>query len=263
MRNKVEKFPAMQLFTTSFVAETVHISNEKTGMYIKMLCFHWTKHAKPFSTNQAYSICNANDEKTRKLVNEVLDEFFITEPDGDDSWVNKKVVEELQYLINKYEEKSRSGALGGLAKSFFNGSKSVAPRLRPSPSPNDNILDSFETFWANITRKRGSKKKAWEIYKRTELEHFDPKELAGHFNRLAAKTNELKFIPHVSTWIREERWKDEETNKPVDIPEPKVIHNGIELKKVGEIGHHTEYSDGKGNVWLKHKFKDIPLELKK
>ena len=146
----------------------------------------------------------------------------------------------MQYLINKYEEKSRSGALGGLAKSFFNGSKSVAPRLRPSPSPNDNILDSFETFWANITRKRGSKKKAWEIYKRTELEHFDPKELAGHFNRLAAKTNELKFIPHVSTWIREERWKDEETNKPVDIPEPKVIHNGIELKKVGEIGHHTE-----------------------
>ena len=68
MRNKVEKFPAMQLFTTSFVAETVHISNEKTGMYIKLLCFHWTKHAKPFSTNQAYSICNANDEKTRKLV---------------------------------------------------------------------------------------------------------------------------------------------------------------------------------------------------
>ena len=92
MRNKVEKFPAMQLFTTSFVAETVHTSNEKTGMYIKLLCFHWTKHAKPFSTNQAYSICNANDEKTRKLVNEVLDEFFITEPDGDDSWVNKKVV---------------------------------------------------------------------------------------------------------------------------------------------------------------------------
>ena len=29
MRNKVEKFPAMQLFTTSFVAETAYISNEK------------------------------------------------------------------------------------------------------------------------------------------------------------------------------------------------------------------------------------------
>ena len=111
-------------------------------MYIKLLCFHWTKHAKPFSTDQAYSICNANDEKTRKLVNEALDEFFNTKPDGDDSWVNKKVVEELQYLINRYEEKSRSGSLGGQAKTFLS-SKSVAPRPSPSPSPNDNILDSF------------------------------------------------------------------------------------------------------------------------
>ena len=87
--------------------------------------------------------------------------------------------------------------------------------------------------------------------------------MAVHYNRLAAKTNDDKYIPHVVTWLRQERWKDEETNKPVFIPEPKVVHNGIELKKLGEFGQHVEYSDGKGNVWLKHKWRDIPLELKK
>ena len=47
---ETNKFHALQLFTDTFTAETVHLSNEQVGIYIRLLCFAWTKNTKPFST---------------------------------------------------------------------------------------------------------------------------------------------------------------------------------------------------------------------
>ena len=43
------KLPSLPLFTDTFTAETVHLTNEQVGIYIRLLCFAWTKNAKPFN----------------------------------------------------------------------------------------------------------------------------------------------------------------------------------------------------------------------
>ena len=50
MEEKTNKFHALQLFTDTFAAETVHLTNEQVGIYIRILCFAWTKNAKPFKS---------------------------------------------------------------------------------------------------------------------------------------------------------------------------------------------------------------------
>ena len=50
MEKETNKFHALQLFTDTFAAETVHLTNEQVGIYIRLLCFAWTKNTKPFTT---------------------------------------------------------------------------------------------------------------------------------------------------------------------------------------------------------------------
>ena len=39
MEEGKNKFHALQLFTDTFIAETVHLSNDQVGIYIRLLCF--------------------------------------------------------------------------------------------------------------------------------------------------------------------------------------------------------------------------------
>jgi hypothetical protein len=40
------KLPSLPLFTDTFVAETTHLTNKQIGMYIRILCWSWTKKGK-------------------------------------------------------------------------------------------------------------------------------------------------------------------------------------------------------------------------
>ena len=71
------KFHALQLFTDTFTAETVHLTNEAIGIYIRLICFSWTKNTKPFTTESAYRICQCIDNNCYINVYEILEEFFI------------------------------------------------------------------------------------------------------------------------------------------------------------------------------------------
>ena len=45
MTTEINKFHALQLFTDTFSAETVHLTNEAIGIYIRLICFCWTKNS--------------------------------------------------------------------------------------------------------------------------------------------------------------------------------------------------------------------------
>jgi len=77
MDKETNKFHALQLFTDTFAAETVHLTNEAIGIYIRLLSFCWTKNAKPFKTESAYRICQCRTDDCHIQVYEVLEEFFI------------------------------------------------------------------------------------------------------------------------------------------------------------------------------------------
>ena len=245
-----QKLPSMPLFTDKFIAETVHLTNEAIGIYIRLLCFSWTKKSKPFSQPEAYKICQARLDEEKDIIDLVLKEFFQLNSTG---YTHKRVKEEYDYLTEYYQKKSISGKRG--ADSRWNGNANGKSKASiPIPIPNNNIYDDFTVFWQELRLKKGSKKNAAKMYKR-ECECQHPKKLSDSYNKMVGTIQDKQFVPYVSTWLNQRRFEDEINNKPKEIVIPPETYNGIVLKRHGEFGDQIEFIDDKGNKYQKHKFK--------
>lgn len=227
MERVVTKFHAMQLFTDTFAAETVHLTNEQVGIYIRLLNFHWTKNAKPFTANQAKRICQCKSAECDFQVDEILREFFVYN-ETDENWTHKRVVQEYEYLIAKYKRKSEAGRKGGVASS-----KKQAPIPIPKPIPNNNIYHStFEFLWKSLVRKRGSKYKSYQLWQKLETDMPNVEETAKIYNFQIKSIEDDKFVPHFSTWLSQRRWEIEDKPQIPDLIE--------RLKKLGYLHKGSE-----------------------
>ena len=243
------KLPSLPLFTDTFTAETVHLSNYKIGVYIRLLCFAWTKNVKPFSTEVAFQICHCRDNECKLEVGEVLEEFFTNTDKG---WVHKRLLKEYEYLQGYYGKRSEAGKKGMAKRWDGVNNKTITPIPNPIPIPNNN---NFEIFWDRLSNKRGSKKMAKTKYEK-ECKDQNPEELADIFNYFSNKIKDKTFIPHVSTWINQRRFEDEDVKIPQkkDII-PTKLADGRIYKTVGSYGNYFEILID-GEKWYKHKFKD-------
>ena len=222
MEESKNKFHALQLFTDTFAAETVHLTNEQVGIYIRLLCFAWTKNAKPFTTNSAYRICQCIDHVCTSKVDDVLNEFFVGKENGDSGtlahgveWTHKRLVKEHEYLTAKYKKRSEAGKKGGLATS-----KNKAPIPIPSPIPNINKYDPlFEKLWSLLDRKKGSKFKAHQIWIKSYdlINGIKEDELAKIYNQQIKNIEDDTFIPHFTTWLNQRRWENENNQEIPDL----------------------------------------------
>ena len=234
MTKETNKFHALQLFTDTFTAETVHLTNDAIGIYIRLLSFAWTKNTKPFKEKDAFRICQCIDDECELKVMEVLKEFFIiSELDGQFSFTHKRLVQEHAYLVDKYHRRSEAGKKGGLAKRENATSKNVAPIPSPSPSPKDNIYDQdFEQLWSLLHKKKGSKYKAYGYWlKFNNFINLDIENVARIYNNQIKGIEDTKFIPHFATWLSQRRWEIEDDNNEMpDLIDRLVnlgyIHNG-------------------------------------
>ena len=222
MTKETNKFHALQLFTDTFTAETVHLTNEAIGIYIRLLCFAWTKNAKPFTTENAYRICQCKNEEDEFGVDCILEEFFqlthIEEPNPISAWTQKRLMHEHEYLTNKYNARAEAGKKGGLAKRDLATSKTQAPIPIPKPIPSNNIYDlEFEKLWNNLYKRRGSKFKAYKEFKKINIEEITNDQMARMYNNQIKEIEDVKFIPHFSTWLSQRRWEIEENNQIPDL----------------------------------------------
>ena len=239
MEREINKFHALQLFTDTFAAETVHLTNKQVGIYIRLLCFSWTKNAKPFTTESAYRICQCIDDNCRLEVDEILIEFFII-GENKDSWTHKRLVQEHEYLTAKYKKRSEAGKKGGLAKS-----KNVAPIPIPSPIPNINKYDPvFEELWNKLERKKGSKFKAHEIWlklwSKDVIRETDTPELIESYNKQIKDIEDDTFIPHFTTWLNQRRWENEEKQEIPDL-----------IKRLEKLGYKHYAKEGNMQKFMK------------
>ncbi len=241
MTKETNKFHALQLFTDTFTAETVHLSNDAVGIYIRLLCFAWTKNTKPFTTLSAYKICQCHNEEEEFGVDCILEEFFkyhidesstkSTEP----GWTHKRLVQEHEYLTDKYKKRSEAGKKGGLAKRDNATSKNVAPIPSPSPIPKNSIYDQdFEYLWSLLHKKKGSKYKAYGYWLKLDNSiNLSIEDFARIYNKQIKGIEDNKYIPHFATWLSQRRWEIEDDNNPVpDLIDRLVnlgyIHNGTD-----------------------------------
>jgi len=236
MEKETNKFHALQLFTDTFAAETVHLTNTQVGIYIRLLCFAWTKNTKPFTTISAYRICQCIDDDCQITVDEILEEFFICGGNSKDSWTHKRLVKEYEYLTAKYNKKSKAGKLGMEVR--YNGvnNKTITPIPIPKPIPNKNIYDQpFEELWSSLNIKRGAKFTAHKIFQKISHEIKDIK-IAEIYNKQQSEV-EAKFVPHFATWLSQRRWEiDEKDQKHQESP----ANLRTKMEKLGFNFRHSE-----------------------
>jgi len=223
MTKETNKFHALQLFTDTFTAETVHLTNEAIGIYIRLLSFAWTKNAKPFTTENAYRICQCKTDDCCINVYEVLQEFFILNTEDKENrnkntWTQKRLVHEHEYLTNKYNARAEAGKKGGLAKRDLATSKTQAPIPIPKPIPNDKYDSQFEQLWSLLSKKRGSKYKSFQIFIKVDGKiGLSIEDIARIYNNQIKEIEDIKFIPHFSTWLSQRRWEIEENQEIPDL----------------------------------------------
>lgn len=239
MTNK--KLPSLPLFTDTFAAETVHLSNEEIGIYIRLLCFAWTKNAKPFTTTSAYRICQCRSDDCEKKVDNILEEFFrlSNEPD---SWTHKRLSLEYDYLINYYNQKSINGKKGGLKRNLASSEIKAHIPIHIHKPNNKDYDDDFTNLWSSLNVKRGSKYKSFQLWIKLKDEMPSIEETIKIYNSQQSGIEE-KFIPHFATWLSQKRWEIEQVKEIPDLID--------RLKKLGYIhkgceGSYEKFSkDGK------------------
>ena len=244
MGKVVTKFHAMQLFTDTFIAETVHLTNQAIGIYIRLLSFAWTKNTKPFTTESAYRICQCTDGNCHTDVDDILNEFFIKDLKMDTQeviWTHKRLTAEHEYLTAKYKKRSESGRKGGLARS-----KNQAPIPIPNPIPNKNIYDpQFEHLWDSLSKKRGSKFKAHEtwlkLWSKGILKESDNPLLIQAYHNQIDDIEDVKFVPHFSTWLSQRRWENDDSISKV----------AITLQKMEKLGYITTGTQSNFTFFIK------------
>jgi len=238
MEEKTNKFHALQLFTDTFAAETVHLTNTQVGIYIRLLCFAWTKNTKPFTTTSAYRICQCIDDDCQITVDEILEEFFICGGNIKDSWTHKRLVKEYEYLTAKYKRKSIAGKKGADAKWSANG-KTMAPIPIPIPIPKSNNIDYdsfFSTLWKSLNIKRGSKHKSHQLWLKLKDNMPNIEETVKIYNQQQSEV-EAKFVPHFATWLSQRRWEiDEKDQNHQESP----ANLRTKMEKLGFNFRHSE-----------------------
>ena len=237
MEEKTNKFHALQLFTDTFAAETVHLTNEAIGIYIRLLSFAWTKNTKPFSTSSAYRICQCRSNECEKIVDMVLEEFFqIAGGNIKDSWTHKRLKAEHKYLTEKYNKRSKAGKKGMESRYNDVSNKTITPIPIPKPIPNKNIYNqSFEELWSSLNIKRGAKFTAHKIFQKISHEIKDIK-IAEIYNKQQSEV-EAKFVPHFATWLSQRRWEiDEKDQKHQESP----ANLRTKMEKLGYNFRHSE-----------------------
>ena len=264
------KFHALQLFTDTFIAETVHLTNEQMGIYIRLINFAWTKNTKPFKEEDAYRICQCYSKDCEKLIYAILEEFFIQGKNDtcmENAWTHKRLVKEHTYLTEKYTKRSEAGKKG--MESRYNGvnNKTITPIPNPNPIPNKNIKinyeDTFAKLWKLLIIKRGSKNKAFKLWQKHYTEMPEIEKTAEIYNK-QQKGKDAQFVPHFATWIQQKRWEIQEQDENFkELNMPTLIDR---MKKLGYTHRGSEgeyeqfYKDNKN--YKLHKFqKDAQIEL--
>ena len=135
--------------------------------------------------------------------------------------------------------------------------KKENPLVESAKKPAD--LTAFETFWQAYPKKVG-KKNAQRLWTREQLDSQVEAICTGvQTHLLAGLWKELQFIPHPSTYLHQERWKDEfpavvvptnNMSSPLSCPHPKrtFLLGAYHCQKCGqefsEDEHFTLYPGG-------------------
>jgi uncharacterized protein YdaU (DUF1376 family) len=232
-----EKIFSMPVRVNDLVASTVNLSNEKFGMYFRLLCFAWEDKSQ-LTTNldEIYEICKAYDKETKKKVDDLIIKFF--EFNEISKCFEQKGQKKEWERVNKVSNvNSENGKLGGRPKANENQIKTETKALIPIPKPIPNktkYTEEFEKVWKELTVRVGSKKKSFTSF--NQLNEDDKKKVVVNYNFLLSTINDPKYYPHFSSWLNGDR-----IDEDIQLGEQQIRS----LNDLGKDHKYNGFIDGK------------------
>lgn len=92
----------MPIYWADYLADTTHLSQAQHGAYLLLIAHYWIKQGLKNNRQYIYSIAQARDAESKRVVESVLEEFF--ELNGD-FFVQKRIEKEIERSSEKYERR--------------------------------------------------------------------------------------------------------------------------------------------------------------
>ena len=197
------KFPYQDFYFGDWLTGTAHLSHQQRGIYITLYAQSGTLNGKGLP-NDFYQLCRIADlydpdiekmEELKKDLMFVINDKFTLIDGRYHQLVQKKRREEKIDIVKIRQE---SGKKGGLAKAKQNSSK-------VSDSDSESI---YNNIWSKLSIRRGSKQVAYASWLKSAKD-IKPEILIEKYNSLCSQADDPKFIPHLSTWLNQNRWEEE------------------------------------------------------
>ena len=198
------KLPYVDFYYSDFITGTAHLTPQQKGIYITLFCKAGTLNGRglPNNFDQLCRIAELYDpsiEKIEELKQDltfILNDKFTLMDDG--KYHQKRQFTDRLGQVHKIKVKSENGSKGGLAKA----------KLKSSEVSDSDSESLFNYIWKNIKVKRGSKPEAYKKFVIHALK-IKPETIVEKYNALCSSVTEQHFIPHLSKWLKDQRWEEE------------------------------------------------------
>jgi hypothetical protein len=249
-----------------FIANTVNLSNENIGIYVRLLFYAWENKAMLCNIEEdIFEITKAYDKTTQEKVYKILHRYF-TSYVNFKTFINECLNDTKNYSINtrnyieenylnlegncyfqkaqwlewvrvngNFISQSNAGKIGGQSKPNQNLNKSEPPIPIIKPILNKTkYTEEFEKVWKDLTVRPGSKSKAFTSF--NKLSEEDKKKVVENYNFLISTVNDPKFYPHVSSWLNGDR-----IDEDIQLGEQQIRS----LNDLGKDHKYNGFIDGK------------------
>lgn len=198
------KLPKMNLFVDAFNSDTVYLTEEELGLYMRMIFYAWTHDAYlPKDKEIIYCLPKKPNDA---LVDKILKLFWTEDDKG---FYQKRMLKEYQYAM-EVSFKASESAKKRYANAEPTQSKSINTKTMTITKTNKDIyIDQFNEFWQLLNNKV-SKGQASKNYQKLDKEWaLQPKELAEAYNDYYNSISEKKYAKQPAFWLSAEKYLDE------------------------------------------------------
>ena len=200
------KLPKMNLFVDAFNSDTVYLTEEELGLYMRMIFYAWTHDAYlPKDKEIIYCLPKKPNDA---LVDKILKLFWTEDDKG---FYQKRMLKEYQYAMEVSFKASESAKKRyANAEQTHSDPSATITKTRTTTITNKNIyIDQFNKFWELVNNKV-SKGQASKNYQKLDKEWaLQPKELAEAYNNYYNSISEKKYAKQPAFWLSAEKYLDE------------------------------------------------------
>ena len=198
------KLPKMNLFVDAFNSDTVYLTEEELGLYMRMIFYAWTHDAYlPKDKEIIYCLPKKPNDA---LVDKILKLFWTEDDKG---FYQKRMLKEYQYAMEVSNKASESAKkrYANAEPTHSEGTTTITKTI--TKTNKDIYTDQFNEFWKLVNNKV-SKGQASKNYQKLDKEWaLQPRELAEAYNDYYNSIPEKKYAKQPAFWLSAEKYLDE------------------------------------------------------